>query len=359
MDVARQPSQDAGLTTGALALRLGVAPTTLRSWDRRYGLGPAAREGGRHRRWTPADVAVLERMCLLTARGVAPAEAARLARSRDAAQDGPFPPAVVPGPRTTGNASPGNAPPAGTAPGGTSPAYTAYTEDKADRALRADGADGADVTRVARGLSRAAVRLDSPRLDALLASAVAEYGLVRAWEDVMTTALRAIGRTWATGGDEAGERYVEAEHLLSWHISCALRHHRPTGGTESHDPPVLLACAPGEAHTLALEALAAALGERGTPVRMFGAAVPVGALSEAVRRTGPLSVVLWSQTRATADRALARLVRATARGIRGARTRPAVLVAGPGWTRTRPTEGVHRPNGLTHALELIGAGPGR
>lgn len=35
----------AGLTTGALARRLGVSPTTLRSWDRRYGLGPAVREG--------------------------------------------------------------------------------------------------------------------------------------------------------------------------------------------------------------------------------------------------------------------------------------------------------------------------
>ncbi|MFD7889240.1 MerR family DNA-binding transcriptional regulator, partial [Streptomyces albidoflavus] len=30
---------DAGLTTGTVARRLGVSPTTLRSWDRRYGLG--------------------------------------------------------------------------------------------------------------------------------------------------------------------------------------------------------------------------------------------------------------------------------------------------------------------------------
>lgn len=37
----------AGLTTGALARRLGVSPTTLRSWDRRYGIGPEVRgEGG-------------------------------------------------------------------------------------------------------------------------------------------------------------------------------------------------------------------------------------------------------------------------------------------------------------------------
>ncbi|RBL79242.1 transcriptional regulator, partial [Streptomyces cavourensis] len=49
-----------GLTTGAVARLLGVAPTTLRSWDRRYGIGPASREGGQHRRWTSADIRLLE-----------------------------------------------------------------------------------------------------------------------------------------------------------------------------------------------------------------------------------------------------------------------------------------------------------
>lgn len=56
-----------------------MAPTTVRTWDRRYGLGPTAHTGGRHRRWTDADVARLERMCALTATGLPPAEAARLA----------------------------------------------------------------------------------------------------------------------------------------------------------------------------------------------------------------------------------------------------------------------------------------
>ncbi|MFD9480770.1 MerR family transcriptional regulator, partial [Streptomyces nojiriensis] len=70
-----------GVTTGAVARRLGVAPTTLRSWDRRYGIGPAAREDGRHRRWTSGDIAVLQEMCRLTASGVPPAEAARAARA--------------------------------------------------------------------------------------------------------------------------------------------------------------------------------------------------------------------------------------------------------------------------------------
>ncbi|WP_143672006.1 MerR family transcriptional regulator, partial [Streptomyces caniscabiei] len=74
---------DPGLTSGALARRLGVSPTTLRSWDRRYGIGPAVRADGRHRRWTPRDVTVVETMCRLTAAGVPPAEAARAAKEGD------------------------------------------------------------------------------------------------------------------------------------------------------------------------------------------------------------------------------------------------------------------------------------
>ncbi|NEE43243.1 MerR family transcriptional regulator, partial [Streptomyces sp. SID8455] len=61
---------EGGLTTGAVARMLGVAPTTLRSWDRRYGIGPASREGGRHRRWTSADIGLLECMCGLTNAGM-------------------------------------------------------------------------------------------------------------------------------------------------------------------------------------------------------------------------------------------------------------------------------------------------
>ncbi|MFJ6699024.1 MerR family transcriptional regulator [Streptomyces sp. NPDC091272] len=320
-DPVPTPSAAAGLTTGAVARRLGVAPTTLRSWDRRYDIGPAVRGDGQHRRWTPTDIAVLERMCGLTSRGVPPAEAAKLAR-----------------------AGPDDPPPA-----------RRQDPDRPQAQVPAPRAPDAGVpARTVRGLRNAAVRLDSPLLDRLLLAAVQEHGLVGTWHQAMSPALRAIGRAWATSGDSAGEKYVEAEHLLSWHISTALRR-----GVLAKDPdddaPVLLACTPGEMHTLALEALVAALSERGLPVRMFGAAVPLGALAEAVRRTGPRAVVLWSQTRPTADRSLIGLVRSTTSGIRGARTQPAVLAAGPGWTRTAAAEGVHRPHSLAEALRLIEA----
>ncbi|MCX5408881.1 MerR family transcriptional regulator [Streptomyces sp. NBC_00335] len=281
-------STPVALGTGAVARRLGVSPTTLRSWERRYAIGPDRREEGRHRRWTPADIARLELMCRLTAQGAPPSEAARVARG---ARDAPSADA-----------------PAAATPGG-------------PRALRLG-----DVRPECRGLARAAVRLDAPAVEDLLAAVLAELGPVTAWEEVIAPTLHAVGRKWAT----AGERYVEVEHLLSWYVSAALHRIRPAP-EPLRAPPVLLACTPGEQHCLPMEALAAALGERGLPVRMFGPALPADALCEAVRRTGPRAVVLWAQSRTTADAALARSVAGIEWGPRGARGHSALLLAGPGW----------------------------
>ncbi|WP_329267099.1 MerR family transcriptional regulator [Streptomyces sp. NBC_01451] len=318
--------QDAatGLTTGALARRLGVSPTTLRSWDHRYGIGPAIRPDGRHRRWAPHDVAVLETMCRLTSAGVPPAEAARAARE--------------------------------TAPGapGESRAPAAVPEPAPGAASRAAGPlPLGDVRRECKGLARAAVRLDAPAVEQQLATAVGTHGLVVAWQEVMLPTLHAVGRKWASSGD----RYVEVEHLLSWHVSTTLRRlARPAAdsGRTSAPGPVVLACMPEEQHTLALEALHTGLGERGLPTRMFGSAVPAEALLAAVDRLGPVAVVLWAQSRSTASLPLARRVAGARWGVKGARRSPVVVPCGPGWLG-RADPGMPRPASLKDAMDTLEA----
>ncbi|MEF9886314.1 MerR family transcriptional regulator [Streptomyces sp. P9-A4] len=316
-----------GITTGAVARRLGVSPTTVRSWDQRYGIGPAVRADGRHRRWSPEDIAMLEEMCRLTASGVPPAEAARaVQRTR------PVPGAAVPGAAGPA-ASPQDVPLGNTG-----------------RAGPGSGLPLGDVRQECRGLARAAVRLDGPAMERMLQEVLAEHGLVTAWEEIMAPTLHAVGRKWESSGD----RYVEVEHLLSWHVSTALRRAAVTGpAVASSAAPVVLACVPGEQHTLPLEAFAAGLAEQGLPTRMFGAAVPAEALDAAVRRSGPAAVALWSQARSTANHALAQHVAATAFGVRGARTAPLVLLAGPGWLGRTPAPGMVRPTGLREAIGVV------
>ncbi|MEV0529675.1 MerR family transcriptional regulator [Streptomyces sp. NPDC050439] len=311
----------AGLSTGAVARRFGVAPTTLRSWGQRYGVGPAGHQSGRHRRWTREDIAVLEHMCRLTSAGVPPSEAARAALQTSVAPSSQPQPAA---PDPSGRPSPLQLP---AAPG------------QARQHLR--------------GLSRAALRLDSPAIENLLSTAISQLGLIPAWDEVIMPALHAVGRKWET----SGERYVEVEHLLSWHVSTALRRvTKPYGAMQREAgaslSPILLACVPGESHTLPLEALAAALSERGVPVSMFGSSVPAEALDQAVRRIGPAAVVLWAQSYGTASRPLAQHFSALQWGVPGARTQSAVMVAGPGWAGPH-LAGTLRPHRLGDAVASL------
>ncbi|GAA0279889.1 hypothetical protein GCM10010302_17050 [Streptomyces polychromogenes] len=189
-------------------------------------------------------------------------------------------------------------------------------------------------------------------MEALLRRTAEAHGLVTAWEEARVPALRAVGRKW----ESADDRYVEVEHLLSWHVSTALRRTAVTApGASARAAPVVLARLRGEQHTLPPEALAAGLVERGLPTRTFGAAVPAEALRAAVGRSGPTAAVLWSQSRRTADGVLARQVASTAFGPSGARTVPVVLLAGPGWSARSVTAGMRRPRGLREALDAISA----
>ncbi|MFJ9948281.1 MerR family transcriptional regulator [Kitasatospora sp. NPDC091207] len=319
---------DAGESTGAVARRLGVSPTTIRSWERRYGIGPSHRAPGHHRRWRPRDIAVLEAMCRLTARGIPPGEAARTVLAGDAgAPERPSPTAAAEEPCE----GPAEASAAGRGPGGS-------------RALRLGA-----VSPLCRGLARAAVRLDAPEVSRVLREAMDALGAVDAWTEVMMPALRAAGRKWAVDG----EQYIEVEHLLSWHVSTVLRDAAVRPAALRPVPPVILAAMPTELHTLPLDATAAGLAENGLPFRMLSAAVPPQALLEAVRRTGPGAVMLWSQDRTTADRRLLLSAAERAWGPSGSRVRALVVAAGPGWDRARLPAGVACPRSLAGALDLL------
>jgi hypothetical protein len=174
----------------------------------------------------------------------------------------------------------------------------------------------------------------------VIMDAIGGHGVVHAWDVILLPVLAGIGERHAATG-----RLIEVEHLLSRSVSEALAAvPRPGPGVADR---ILLACADEEQHSLALEALAAALAERHQGCRLLGARVPGEALTDAVRRVGPAAVVLWSQAEATAnpDQLTATLA---------VRPRPLVIAAaGPGWSAVDVPAGVERPASLTEALDLI------
>lgn len=306
-----------GLSAGAVARRLGVAVTTLRTWHQRYGLGPSEHVFGHHRRYTAEDLARLEIMQRLTAEGVTPAEAARWARLAPDAllQDAdkvPAPKVPKAGRRHTSRARAGG--------GFTIPLGRASP--------------------AARGLARAAVRLDSASMREILERAVEADGVVSTWDNVLRPVLVGIGTRHTVT-----RRLIDAEHLLS-RTSSEVLGAVPRPASTIAGTRILLACADEEQHSLPLEALAAALAQAGVACRMLGARVPPAALVESVRRTGPAVVVLWSHAAETAD--VNQL-----RGLVTARGRPLlVLAGGPGWDPESLPSEVVTPASLGDAMSL-------
>jgi DNA-binding transcriptional MerR regulator len=303
------------LTAGEAARLIGVAITTLRTWDRRYGLGPGTHEAGKHRRYGPEDIRRLVEMQRLITQGIPPARAAAWVLARAAPPAEPY------------GSGPGGSGSDDSGPGGSSP----------DSGPDGGGSDAMAV----RGLIRAALRLDAAALRRQIGEALAAQGVVRAWSQLFAPALIQIGHKHA-----ATRGLVEVEHLLSGEVSRGLAAiARPMAPART-----LLACSDEEQHSLAMEALGAALAEAGIGARLLGARVPPSALRDAIRRAGPEVVVLWSQTAQTADRE--QLEDAVG-------TRPApklVLAVGPGWHGVDLPDGVRRPSTLYEAVTAIAEG---
>lgn len=87
-----QPSLNDGFrTVSSVSGELGVSPSTLRTWERRYGLGPIKREAGARRRYQPEDVERLRAMIGHVRAGLPAAEAAKRALSEEALPTQPGP----------------------------------------------------------------------------------------------------------------------------------------------------------------------------------------------------------------------------------------------------------------------------
>jgi MerR family transcriptional regulator, light-induced transcriptional regulator len=84
------------LSVAAVARKLGIAPATLRTWDRRYGIGPADHAPGRHRRYSADDLARLELMRYALLHGATPADAATYALTAPLPHSDAAPPPPIP-----------------------------------------------------------------------------------------------------------------------------------------------------------------------------------------------------------------------------------------------------------------------
>ena len=181
------------LTVAAVARRLGVAPATLRTWDRRYGLGPSEHSSGEHRRYSAIDISRLTLMRKLVIAGVSPAEAAQ----------------------------------------------RALAFEEATSAENLTNAITRDVTvreELVETLLRAARAYDRNFVEELMRAEMNDRGVANTWNEVMVPLLIMLGDEWADMGTG-----IETEHLISEIIKRLLQEGNSPVSDPINSRPVLLA----------------------------------------------------------------------------------------------------------------------
>lgn len=215
------------------AARVGVQEVTLRAWERRYGLLAPQRSSGGFRLYSRADERRIRSMQAHMTRGIAAAQAAALAVAES----------------TGGLASP------------------------------------ADPGELVDALIAAAKAFDATRIDLLLDAAFAR-GRAEGIRDFVLPALVEIGLQWERGQITVGNEHF-AGHLIERRLLTLA-----TGWSEGRGPLALLACPPGERHTLGLLCFGLILAGRGWRIAYLGADTPIDQIASAGASLSPNAVVL-------------------------------------------------------------------
>jgi len=231
----------------------GIAPATLRAWERRYGVPVPRRTASAYRLYTVEDVELLARMRVLVEEGVAPAEAARVVLASAPPMAGDEPSAPIDG--------------------------LALAQARILAATQRW-----DAATIDNELTRLSMLLDAQTL----------------YERVVSPMLAELGRRW-----ERGELSIAQEHLLSERVELAVRASLRSLEREE-GPLVLLACVDLEQHVLGLLGAALRFAASGARTVLLGAMTPPAAVADAVRSMAPRLVGLSVSVAPSGARALFR-----------------------------------------------------
>ena len=268
--------EDLGLTVAAVARRLGVAPATLRTWDRRYGLGPTEHNAGDHRRYSREDLARLTYMRRLVIAGVTPFDAAKRAKTRT--------PQISP------------------------------ELIEQERVIRED---------LIEVLWRATQSFDDLYIETVIRKELNSSGVVMTWEQVVIPLLALAGDEWEHS-EKNTNAVIAAEHFIVDIVRRMFIEQQLKLREAINDRPVLLASVSRERHTLPLSVAAAALAEKKIRCQSLGGETPAEVIAEVFRKVAPPAIFIWAQIPENVDDNFIEKLPVL-------RPAPRIVLAGPGW----------------------------
>lgn len=244
----------------------GIAPDTLRAWERRYGVVTPLRTESRYRLYDDEDLERLRMMARLVRSGTPASLAAKQVED-----------ALAPRlPREPRGPAPEESAPVGTDP------VVPPVEPAVD------------------ALALAARTLDRAGLETAVDQAFATRSFELACEQWLLPALREVGAAWADGRID-----VAGEHLVSTVVQGRLARAFDAAGTALDAPVVLVGLPPRSLHELGALSFATCLRRLGADVHWLGADLPVESWSHAVARLSPAAAVVSVPTAADVTTALA------------------------------------------------------
>jgi MerR family transcriptional regulator, light-induced transcriptional regulator len=237
---------EALLRIGQLSRRTGLTADVIRAWERRYDLLRPTRTSGNFRLYSVDDIARLRLMQHFLGQGLPTAQAAGLVhRVQTAALDSN--PGLPPG----------------------------------------------DVRKALRVLRESLERFDDAPASRTLERLLAVFAAGAVLRDVVLPYLRGLGDRWACGEATVAQEHFASGFLEGWMLSMA------RGWGRSGSRRGVLACVPGEYHTLGLVAFGLALRDLGWRITYLGADTPLHAVAHAADTVEPDAIVLSSALPAT------------------------------------------------------------
>lgn len=282
----------------AATIATGVSESSLRTWERRYGIPSPARSRTGRRQYDEQDLAIIRRMAALVAAGIPASEAADAVRREDA---------------------------------------LAAAEPTVQEI---------DEHPLVTELTDASLAYDEPAISAVVKKAL-EMGWGEALERVLFPALHRIGLFWGDGRVSCATEHFTTEVIRRELAAAIAAQPAAPEGT----PGVLLACPEAERHDLGILAMSLLLMMRGLRIFYLGADVPVEDLMLAIKKTGADATCLS----ATTASGLASLGR-TARVLVSTGTSRMLFVGGPAFWHGNGDEsvpGIRLPRGLKAAADAI------
>ncbi len=259
---------------GELSRRVGVSTELLRAWERRYSLLQPARSPKGYRLYSAEDEHRIRVMQDQLARGLSPAEAARVARRRESAADA----YLVP-----------------------------FSEDDPDAAQPHY-----------RALQEALEAYDEPGAQVVFDRMLRELSLTTALRDVVMPYFADLGDRWEHGTIDVAQEHFATNLLRGRLAGLAL------GWGQGVEPQAIIAGPEGELHDLSLMVFGIVLNRCGWRVTFLGNNTPVSDLDSAVRHLKPAVVVLAATSSSLFD--------VVAHQLRDLARRVPLLLAGAGAT---------------------------